>query len=75
MKIALCSSYIPFIYGGGRNIIDWLELVIKEIGHQVEKIYLPQTETPDLLLQQMMAYRWVDLDAADRIICFAPLLI
>ncbi len=72
MKIALCSSYVPFVYGGGRNIVDWLELVLKEIGHQVEKIYLPQIGAPDLLLQQMMAYRWLELDAADRVICFRP---
>lgn len=73
MKIALCSSFVPFIYGGARNIVEWLETVLKEAGHQVEHIYLPQVDAPDLLFQQMAAYRWIDLtESADRIICFRP---
>lgn len=73
MRIALCSSFVPFIDGGARNIVDWLELELQRAGHQTEKIYLPQVDAPDLIFQQMMAYRWIDLvDAADRVICFRP---
>lgn len=73
MKIVLCSSFVPFIRGGARNIVEWLEPKLQEAGHQVEHIYLPHVDTPDLLFRQMMAYRWVDLtEAADRIICFRP---
>lgn len=72
MKIALCSSFVPFVRGGYRNIVDWLAVTLQETGHQVEKVYLPETDRPDTLFQQMMAYRWVDLDSADRIICFRP---
>jgi len=72
MKIALCSSYVPFIKGGARNIVEWLELMLQEQGHHVERIYLPQVDTPDLLFQQMFALRWIDLSMADRIICFRP---
>lgn len=73
MKIVLCSSFVPFIHGGARNIVEWLENMLREAGHQVEHIYLPQVDVPDLLFQQMMAYRWVDLtSSADRIICFRP---
>lgn len=73
MKIALCSSFVPFIRGGGRNIVEWLQIKFQEAGHQVERIYLPQVDVPDLLFEQMMAYRWVDLaSSADRIICFRP---
>ena len=72
MKIALCSSFVPFIKGGGRNIVDWLKPVLEEAGHQVEIVYLPQVDTPDLLFQQMMAYRWINLESADRIVCFRP---
>ncbi len=72
MKIALCSSFVPFIYGGARNIVDWLQIMLEEQGHQVEKIYLPEVDVPDLLVQQMMAYRWIDLSIADRVICFRP---
>lgn len=73
MKIALCSSFAPFVKGGHRNIVEWLELHLREAGHQVERIYLPQVDVPDLLFPQMAAYRWVDLaQSADRLICFRP---
>jgi glycosyltransferase involved in cell wall biosynthesis len=73
MKIALCSSFVPFVQGGYRNIVEWLETELKVAGHQVERIYLPQVDEPDLLFTQMMAYRWVDLtESADRVICFRP---
>ena len=72
MKIALCSSFVPFTYGGYRNIVEWLESTLEEAGHHVERIYLPQVDAPDLLFRQMTAYRWVDLSAADRVICFRP---
>lgn len=72
MKIALVSTFVPFIAGGARNIVDWLELTLQEHGHQVERIYLPQVDSPGALFQQMMAFRWIDLEAADRVICFRP---
>lgn len=72
MKIALCSSDVPFVNGGARNIVEWLQVKLEEFGHQVERVYLPEVDAPDLLFQQMMAYRWVDLEAADRLICFRP---
>jgi glycosyltransferase involved in cell wall biosynthesis len=72
MKIALVSSYVPFIKGGARNIVDWLEIMLQRKGHHVEKIYLPEVDSPDLLFKQMMAYRLIDLEMADRVICFRP---
>jgi glycosyltransferase involved in cell wall biosynthesis len=72
MKIALCSSIVPFRFGGGRNIVEWLRPMLEEQGHQVEIIYFPQNDDPDLIFQQMLAIRWMDLEVADRIICFRP---
>ncbi|GAA4337649.1 glycosyltransferase family 4 protein [Variovorax defluvii] len=72
MKIALCSSFVPFVNGGYRNIVEWLEAMLLEQGHQVERIYLPEADEPQLLFKQMAAYRFVDLSAADRVICFRP---
>ena len=73
MKIALCSSFVPFVRGGDRNIVEWLEQALREAGHQLDRISLPQMDTPSLLVQQMAAYRWIDLDASsDRVICFRP---
>jgi len=72
MKIALCSSYVPFLYGGARNIVEWLKAMLEQAGHQVEIVYLPEVDVPNLLFQQMAAFRWVDLSMADRVICFRP---
>jgi glycosyltransferase involved in cell wall biosynthesis len=72
MRVAICSSFVPFVYGGSRNIVDWLEAAFRTSGHDVERIYLPHADTPDLLIQQMMAYRWIDLSKADRLICLRP---
>jgi len=72
MKIAICSSSIPFLYGGARNIVDWLYDMLRSKGHTVEKIYLPFVDTPDLLFRQFFAYQHIDLSHADRIICIRP---
>ena len=73
MKIALCSSMVPFVHGGARNIVDWLKDELIERGHSVEVVYLPHVDAPSLLLSQMSAFRWIDLvQAADRVICFRP---
>lgn len=72
MKIALCSSFVPFINGGYRNIVEWLETMLRQAGHEVERIYLPEVDTPEHLFTQMAAFRFIDLSAADRVICFRP---
>ncbi|SOE69844.1 Glycosyltransferase involved in cell wall bisynthesis [Burkholderia sp. D7] len=72
MKIALVSTFVPFLYGGARNIVEWLQAMLEKEGHQVERIYLPQIDAPDLLFEQMAAFRWIDLSSADRVICFRP---
>lgn len=53
-------------------ISEWLYEHLVEHGHQVDRVYLPEVDSPTLLYRQMMAFRLVDLDAADRIVCFRP---
>lgn len=72
MKIAICSSSIPLIYGGAENLSRWLALALEEAGHQVELVTLPMIDRPETLYQQMEAYRWLDLSMADRVICIRP---
>ncbi|MBC7604292.1 MAG: glycosyltransferase family 4 protein [Ramlibacter sp.] len=73
MRIALCSTYVPFVYGGARNIVEWLEVMLREAGHEVERIYLPEVDAPDAIFEQMAAFRFIDLEgSADRVICFRP---
>lgn len=74
MRIAICSSFVPFINGGARFIVEWLEERLREHGHTVELIYLPMNEDrPETLLRQMSAYRMLDLSqSVDRIITTRP---
>jgi glycosyltransferase involved in cell wall biosynthesis len=73
MKIVLVSSFVPFIRGGGRFIVEWLEEKLREFGHEVERFYLPFVDSPDHLLDQITALRLMDLSAcADRLIAFRP---
>ncbi len=73
MRIGLVSSMVPHINGGYRFIVEWLDEQLRARGHEVEIIYLPSSDDPDVLLPQMNAFRLLDLDSAfDRVITFRP---
>ena len=73
MKVALCSSFVPFVNGGGRFIVEWLAAELMKHGHQTEIIWLPFVETPETMFRQMMAYRMIELaNSADKLIAFRP---
>jgi glycosyltransferase involved in cell wall biosynthesis len=73
MKIALCSSFVPFINGGARFIVEWLAAELRKHGHQTEIIWLPFVEARDSMFRQMMAYRLIDLaDTVEKLIAFRP---
>jgi glycosyltransferase involved in cell wall biosynthesis len=72
MRLMLFSSYVPFVYGGGRFIVEWLAEKLRERGHEVERVYLPFSDAPKDLLWQMTAFRLVKIDRADRVVCFRP---
>jgi glycosyltransferase involved in cell wall biosynthesis len=73
MRVALCSSFVPFINGGARFIVEWLSAELIKRGHETEIIWLPFVETPDTMFRQMLAYRMIDIaDRADKLIAFRP---
>lgn len=73
MKLVLVSSFVPFINGGGRFIVEWLEEKLREYGHEVERFYLPFVDDPQALMTQISAYRLMDLaSVGDRLIAFRP---
>jgi glycosyltransferase involved in cell wall biosynthesis len=73
MRVAICSSFVPFVYGGARFIVDWLAIKLREHGHQVEIIYLPFSEKLDELFPQYITYRMLDLtEKTDRLIAIRP---
>lgn len=72
-RVGLISSCAPLIFGGGRFIVDWLEVKLRERGLEVETIYIPSTEEPEHVLTQMAAFRMIELDRYfDRVITFRP---
>lgn len=73
MKIALVTSIVPFVQGGARNIVIWLDAMLRDKGHETEIITLPFDESPEKIIPQMAAFRMIDLtDRADLVICFRP---
>jgi glycosyltransferase involved in cell wall biosynthesis len=73
MRIVLASSFVPFIHGGGRFIVEWLETKLRERGHEVERFYLPFVDRPDDLFDQILAFRLIDLSTTcDRLIALRP---
>ena len=73
MKIALVTSIVPFVQGGARNIVYWLDSTLRDQGHETEIITLPFDESPEKIIPQMAAFRMIDLtDRADLVICFRP---
>jgi glycosyltransferase involved in cell wall biosynthesis len=73
MKIIIVSSFVPFVHGGGRFIVEWLEQKLLEYGHQIERFYLPFVDRPLDVFDQILAYRLLDLtSSADRLIAIRP---
>lgn len=73
VRVGLVSSAVPLIQGGGRFIVDWLRQKLEEHGHSVAAIYLPSTDEPETILQQMAAFRMVKFDSHfDRVVTFRP---
>ena len=71
VRIVLASSFVPFVNGGGRFIVEWLEQKLLEQGHRVERFYIPLVDRPEDLFDQILAYRLIDLaDSCDRLIDF-----
>ena len=73
MRIALVSSAIPLVFGGGRFIVEWLGSKLTEAGHEVEVVWIPSVDDASLLFSQMAAFRMIDLEhTCDRVITFRP---
>ena len=73
MRVLIASSFVPFVRGGGRFIVEWLEQTLLEHGHEVERFYLPFKEHHDTLLDNLLSYRLLDVsEHADRLIAIRP---
>jgi glycosyltransferase involved in cell wall biosynthesis len=72
MKIILASSFVPFVQGGYRNIVEWLDLELRKRGHETLKLYLPQRDDPDVIVRQCRNLRKIELPKSDLLITFRP---
>lgn len=73
MRFVLASTFVPFVNGGARFIVDWLGETLRAHGHEVETFWLPFVDDPEQLLGQAAALRLIDLsEAGDRLIAFRP---
>ncbi len=69
MKVAVASTFIPFIEGGATKIVNDLVHALREHGHEVETLELPFDSQPDAQLEQMLALRLLTVsDYAERLI-------
>jgi glycosyltransferase involved in cell wall biosynthesis len=69
MKIIVASTIVPFIEGGGTFIVDWLDLKLKEYGHQVETVKIPFSSHYQRMIPQMVGLRLYHLeDACERLV-------
>lgn len=73
MKVIIASTIEPFVEGGSTFIVDWLETMLLESGHQVEVLKIPFVSTYRELPSQMLGLRLLDLTRhGDRLITIRP---
>ncbi len=69
MKIIVASTVVPFLYGGYTVIVDSLAERLRKEGHTVEVLLFPFSSVHTELMEQMLAFRLVDLSQhGDRLI-------
>ena len=69
MKIVIASTILPFVYGGGELIVDWLDEKLREYGHQVSVVKIPFVHDYHTVMSQMLALRMYHLEeSCDRLI-------
>jgi len=64
LKIIIASTIVPFIEGGGTFIVDWLQVMLRRAGHEVEVFKIPFHSYWPEMYSQMLALRLFDLSAA-----------
>jgi len=69
MKVLVASTFVPFIEGGGRMIVRDLVKAVRERGHDVDTIEIPFHSQWDVMLDQMLSLRLLDVsDDADVLV-------
>ena len=73
MRIAIVSSFMPFVGGGARSIVSWLEIMMVRQGVEVDVIDLPFSDDPRTIADEMTAFRLLEVASkADRMVAIRP---
>ncbi|HEX3529470.1 MAG TPA: glycosyltransferase family 1 protein, partial [Thermoanaerobaculia bacterium] len=65
MRIVLCSTHVPFSYGGAEMLVESLRDELLARGHEVDTVALPFAWADRVqLLKSGLAWRLLDLTAA-----------
>jgi glycosyltransferase involved in cell wall biosynthesis len=71
MKVAVLSTIVPFYRGGAEILADAVTARIAAHGHDVRQIRIPFAWEPaPRVVESLLAFRLLDLDAYDRVIAF-----
>jgi len=73
-RVLILSTYVPFIYGGNVNFINWLSLKLKEFYPEflVDTILIPFSDDHNLILDQIDALKRLKFNYGDILICSRP---
>lgn len=61
MRIAIASTYVPFLQGGGTKIVEDLAAELTVAGHTVETVMIPFYSAWPQVAEQTLAIRLLDL--------------
>lgn len=62
MRVIVASTAVPFVDGGGVQIVDWTVEAMRRRGIEAEAMFLPFSDDREVVLQQMAALRALDLN-------------
>jgi glycosyltransferase involved in cell wall biosynthesis len=68
VRVALLSTVVPTVRGGGRLIVDWTAEALQERGHEVEVLSVPFDDDPEHLLEQLVGLRRMPLADAGEVL-------
>ena len=64
MKVAIASTFIPHIRGGGRTIVEDLTKALRERGHEVDTVMVPGALNTGSVAELLLAIRLLDISDA-----------
>lgn len=68
MKLLVANNAAPFVRGGAEFLADRLVLELRRAGHEAELLRLPLGNTPEQILDGLIAASLLDVENVDRVI-------